>query len=127
MSVFWASLVASRLSLGGCGHEGDQGVPYGLPHGVVRRPVERQAVDDRRDDDAARHELADDLRHVCILAPESVDPADHKYITAAQPVEQASGSGSLVLGLPNRYTANASSSASASFRSRVSNPSVNQP
>ena len=37
------------------------------------------------------------------------------------------GSGLFVAGLTNRYDANSSSNAFASFRSRVSKPSVNQP
>jgi len=59
-----------RLCLGLCRrrHEGDQGVPDRFLHRVLRRAITGQAVDDRADDYAPRHELADDLGDVGVVA-----------------------------------------------------------
>ena len=50
-------------------HEGDQGVPNGLLHRVLRRPIEGQPIDDRSNNDAPSNELPDGVGYVGVVSP----------------------------------------------------------
>ena len=50
------------LRLCHCRHEGDQGIPNGLRHGVAGRAIKGQAIDDSPNDDATPNKFADGLR-----------------------------------------------------------------
>src|SRR5215470_4580759 len=77
------------LCLGSRGHERYQRVPHGLLDGVGRLAVEREAVDDRLDNDALLHEGPDSLRHVIVIPAQPVYPAHDEHVATAQDVEQA--------------------------------------
>jgi hypothetical protein len=69
------------LCLGGCGHEPDKGIPDGLLDGVSGRSVESHPIDDRLDDHATGHELADSCGHVLVVSAKSIYPPDDEFVT----------------------------------------------
>ena len=75
------------MGLRGGRHKGDQRVSNGFLHRVLRPSIEDQAIDDRADDYAPRHELADDLGHVGVVAAEPIDPADDQGVARPQQLE----------------------------------------
>jgi hypothetical protein len=84
-----------RLSLRGCGHEGDQRISDCALHPVFSGPVERDAVDHRADDDAASHELANGVADVLVVPAKAIHPANDKGVASAEQVEQAAALGAL--------------------------------
>ena len=83
------------LRLGRCGHKGDQRIPDGTLHSVLRRAVERDAVDHRADDHATSHELADRVADVLVVPAKAIHPANDQCVAISEQVEQTAALGSL--------------------------------
>ena len=71
------------LGLRGGGHKGNQGVPHGLLNGIFGGPVECHPVDDRADDHAPAHKLADGVTNV--LHCEAPSDISHDDNSLARP------------------------------------------
>jgi hypothetical protein len=76
------------LSLSHSGHEAYQRVSHGLCHWFFGRAIECEIVDNRPNDDPAPNELTHAIRHVRVISPEPVDPADNEHVATAEQIEQ---------------------------------------